>query len=46
VGIPEEGKLIVVTVCTCCDSVRFHEKIVSGPGVPIRLLKEEKGQSK
>lgn len=46
VGVESEGKIIVVSVCTACDTVNFHEHSVAKPGVPIRLLKEEKKETK
>lgn len=42
VGVESQGKVVVITVCTDCDTVNFHEHQLSTPGVPIRLLKEEK----
>lgn len=36
-----EGKLVVVTVCRNCDTVRFHEKIVAEPHHTGELLKKE-----
>lgn len=46
VGVESEGKIVVVTVCTSCDRVNFHEHQVSSVGAPLRLLKEEKGKIK
>lgn len=37
-----EGKLVVVTVCRHCDSVRFHEQQVAQPHHEGELLKKEK----
>lgn len=40
--VQAEGKLVVVTVCRNCDTVRFHEKQVAAPGLPGELLKQGK----
>jgi len=42
VGIPQDGKLIVVTVCLDCGETKFHEHLAAAPGTTIRLLQEEK----
>lgn len=37
-----EGKLVVVTVCRNCDTVRFHEQQVAQPHHQGELLKQGK----
>jgi len=44
VGIPDEGKIVVVIVCLDCGDVQFHEKVVTSKRSNLRLLKEEKGE--
>lgn len=45
VAVPAEGKIVVVTVCTACDSVSFHEKVVASPNSSLLMLKD-KGETK
>lgn len=40
--VEAEGKLVVVTVCRNCDTVRFHEQVVAQPHHAGKLLKNEK----
>lgn len=37
--VERDGKLVVVTVCRACDNVTFHEKVVTAPHTPAKLLK-------
>jgi hypothetical protein len=37
-----EGKLVVVTVCRQCDTVRFHEQLVAQPHHDGELLNKGK----
>lgn len=41
VAVPAEGKIVVVTVCTDCDSVSFHEKVVAAPNSSLKMLKDK-----
>lgn len=45
VAIPAEGKIVVVTVCTNCDVVSFHEKVIAAPKATLVMLKD-KGETK
>jgi hypothetical protein len=40
--VQAEGKLVVVTVCRNCDTVRFHEQLVAKPHHEGELLKQGK----
>lgn len=44
IGIEAEGKIVVVKVCTQCGEDYFTEHKVSEPGLPLRLLREEKSK--
>ncbi len=37
-----EGKVVVVTVCRDCDSVKFHEHKIAEPHHSAEALKTEK----
>lgn len=37
VGIPAEGKVVVITVCRNCDLVSFHGQTVSKPSASLIL---------
>lgn len=40
VGIPSQGKVVVITVCRMCDMVHFHEHNV-GPSAGFQLKSEK-----
>ena len=42
IGVPDEGTVHVLIVCTSCGDFICHTKQVSGAGAQIRLLREEK----
>ena len=42
IGVPDEGKVVVITVCRRCDQVAFHEKVIAARPGPLRLFREEK----
>jgi hypothetical protein len=37
VGIPAEGRVVVITVCRNCDHVAFHAETVSKPSTSLIL---------
>lgn len=46
IGVPEEGKVYLIYVCTACGDARMKDFRVSEPGKQIRLLLEEKQKGK
>lgn len=44
IGVPDEGKVFMLFVCTLCGDARSKEFKVANPGTPLRLLMEEKSK--
>ena len=40
--VPQEGKVVVVTVCRNCDTVKFHAHQIAEPHHAAEALKTEK----
>jgi DNA-directed RNA polymerase specialized sigma54-like protein len=40
--VQQEGKVVVVTVCRACDTVRFHEHAIAQPHHAAEALKTQK----
>jgi hypothetical protein len=40
--VPQEGKVVVITVCRSCDAVKFHEHALTKPHYAAEALKTVK----